>query len=511
MPVIWVAVTAIACLLADIFLAGRSKVTLAYIALTGLALAFYFMTQYWTDGTERIVLGGSLAVSKFGYSVGIGLLVAAGLTSLSAAQYGRGSAVATGEFYGLVLFATAGGMVLTLANDLVTLFVSLETMSLSVYALTGIARGRSTSAEGAMKYFVLGAMASGFLLYGSALLYGATGTMQLFPLEGDIEALRYGLAQPSITMKGPLAVTGVGCILVAILFKIGAVPFHGWVSDAYEGAPAPSTGFMSVAVKAAAFAAFLKIVLAVGLGAAVSNGEGDWGGVGLSTVLWWVAVLSLIVGNFGALMQSNPKRMLAYSGIAHTGYALIALVVVALELEKGSGVDGVLIQSACSAFLFYLLAYAVTNLSAFAMLCSLERGGRDIQRIDQLSGLAEASPLSAFAMLAAMISLAGIPLTGGFTGKVWLFQSALKEELIGLVLLGLTTSIVSLYYYLRVVVAMYMQPAVDEDTFEEVELPSRWTARCSMILGVVGIFALGLMPSSVMTIMQDGARALFAG
>lgn len=510
-PVISVAITAIACLLGDLVLKGKSKITLSYISLSGLAVAFFAMNECWNGPTEQIMLGGSVAISSFGYAVGLGLLVAAGLTSLSAGQYAKGSGVATGEFHGLVLFATAGGMVLAVANDLVTVFVSLETMSLSVYALTGIARGRATSAEGAMKYFVLGALASGFLLYGSGLLYGATGTLQIFPLEGGPEALKYGIAQPSVAMKGPLAVTGVACLLVAILFKIGAVPFHGWVSDAYEGAPAPTTGFMSVAVKAAAFAAFLKIVLAIGLGSTVDLGDGVLSNIGLSTILWWVAVITLVVGNFGALMQSNPKRMLAYSGIAHTGYALIALVVVAAELEKGGAADASVIQTAASGFLFYLLAYAVTNLTAFAMLCSLERRGQDVDRIDQLSGLAEASPLAAFAMMIAMLSLAGIPLTGGFTGKVWLFSAAIKQELLGLVLLGLTTSIVSLFYYLRIIVAMYMRPAVDDDTLEEAALPSRWSARFSMVLGAMGVIALGVMPKSIMTLMEEGAKALFPG
>lgn len=510
-PVISVAVTAIACLLGDLFLKGKSKISLAYISLSGLAVAFFAMNECWSGATDEIMLGGAVAVSSFGYAVGLGLLVAAGLTSLSAAQYAKGSGVATGEFHGLVLFATAGGMVLAIANDLVTVFVSLETMSLSVYALTGIARGRATAAEGAMKYFVLGALASGFLLYGSGLIYGATGTLQIFPLDGDVEALKYGISEPSVAMKGPLAVTGVACLLVAILFKIGAVPFHGWVSDAYEGAPAPTTGFMSVAVKAAAFAAFLKIVIAVGLGSSVDLGDGEVASIGLSSMLWWIAVSTLVVGNFGALMQSNPKRMLAYSGIAHTGYALIALVVIAAELEQGSAADAAVVQGAASAFLFYLLAYAVTNLTAFAMLCTLERRGQDIERIDQLSGLAEVSPLGAFAMLIAMVSLAGIPLTGGFTGKVWLFSAAVKQELLGLVLLGLTTSIVSLFYYLRIVVAMYMRPAVDDEALEEVLLPNRWSARFSMVVGALGVVALGVMPKSMMTIMEEGAKALFPG
>lgn len=501
-PVMWVAGTAIACLLGDLLLKGRSKTPLAWTALTGLGAALYFMTQEWSGPVERILLGGSVAISSFGFAVGLGLIIAAAMTALSAAQYGRGTAVATGEFYGLVLFATAGAMVLAIANDLVTLFVALEVLSISVYALTGISRGRPTSAEGAMKYFVLGAAASGFLLYGIALLYGAAGTMQIFAAAGE-GPLSIGLAQPAEPMRAPLALTGVFCLLVGFLFKIGAVPFHGWVADAYEGAPAPSTGFMSVAVKAAAFAALFKIVVAVALGAGAP--------IGLEASLSIVAMLTMLVGNFGALMQDNPKRLLAYSGIAHTGYALVAVAAVAAAAESPDGaVDRVVMANCAGGLLFYLLAYGVTNLSAFAILCSVERDGKDIERTAQLAGLAKRSPLAGVALLVTMISLAGVPLTGGFVAKVWVFQAGLREGMLGLVLLGLLTSVVSLYYYLKVVMAAWMVDEEGAGAALPESLEGRWAARLAMVAGLLGTLWLGLLPSPAMALMQGGAEALFA-
>lgn len=500
-PVMWVAVGAITVLLGDLFLRGRSKTPLAYIALTALGIAGYFMSVHWAGAAETVLLGGAVSVSVFGSAVGAGLLIAAGLTALSAAQYGRGSAVATGEFYGLVMFATAGGLVLVIANDFVTFFVALETMSLSVYALTGIARQRSTSAEGGMKYFIMGAVASGFLLYGIALLYGATGTMQFLPSapgSGSVEALAAGVAPLN---KGGLALAGVVCLLVGILFKIGAAPFHGWVADAYQGAPAPTTGFMSVAVKAAAFAAFLKVVIALG--------RGVGGPLVVTDALWVIAALTMIVGNFGALVQKSPKRILAYSGIAHSGYGLIAIVAVAAQLERGAEADAGLLSNASASLLFYLLAYAVTNLAAFALLGSLERRGEDAESLDDLAGMARRAPLGAFAMMVAMISLAGVPLTGGFTAKLWVFQAGLKQGLTVLVLLGLVTSIVSFYYYLRIVIVMYMSPPPAEAG--ESGAATRWTARFAMVAGAGATLALGIIPGPAMELISDGAAALFKG
>lgn len=499
MPVLWVAVSAIVVLMTDLFLKDRSKVVLSQISVAGLATAFYFMTQYWMGASERVVLSGTVAISQFGMAVGLGLIIAAALSSLSAAQYAKGSAVATGEFHALVLFATAGGLVLVIANDLVTFFVALETMSLSVYALTGIARGRPKAAEASMKYFILGAVASGFLLYGAAMLYAATGTMQFTPSHAGEELLRYGFSQPAKVMNGPLATVGLGCMLVALLFKVGAVPFHAWVADAYTGAPAPTTGFMSVAVKAAGFAAFLKILVCMGQGAPES--------LGVYRILWLLAMFSMIAGNFGALLQKNPKRMLAYSGVAHTGYALIALVVVSLELDKKGAPEAGLVQNAVSGLLFYLLSYAVANLTAFSVLCGLEQNGRDIESLDQLGGLADASPAAAFALLAAMVSLAGVPLTGGFIGKLLVFKTGVDQQLMGLVLIGLITSIASLYYYLQIVVAAYMKPRAEG---LEWATEHRWTARFSMTLGLIGIAFLGLYPKPVLALMESGAKAFFA-
>jgi len=492
-PILWLALGAIAALFADILVKRRSKVAVCYTALVGVFAAGYCMlSQWYGSGPEQIVLAGSVGISSFGCAAGLAILAAAAGASLSAAHYAEGSAVATGEFHALVLFSAAGALTLVIANDLVTFFVALETMSIAVYGLTGIARRRSSSSEAAMKYFVLGAFASGFLLYGIGLLYGATGTLQLFARAGE------KCIATSQGVNGWLAFSGVGCMLVGLLFKVGGVPFHSWVPDAYEGAPAPSTAFMSVAIKAAALAAFMKLVIALGQGSA--------GQLQISTLLWYVALASMIVGNFGALMQRSPKRMLAYSGIAHTGYALVAVVVVAAQYEHGA--DQQILRDAVMGLLFYLVAYGLTNLAVFGLLCSLEREGGDIRVMEDLSGLGKRSPAIALCMLVALLSLAGLPLTGGFTAKVMVFKAGLSGGFLGLVLLGLFTSVVSLYYYLRPVVLMFMEEERGSaPVFEE----GRWGGRLTLVVGVAGTLWLGLMPGPMLALAKSGAVALITG
>lgn len=500
-PALWTAVTGLAVLLADTLIKFRSKIPLAYITLTGLGIALAIMMQSWPGASEKFYLAGTVSLSSFALIAGVGIIVATGLASLSASQYARGSAVATGEFHGLLLFAATGALVMVAANDLVTLFVALETLSLSVYSLTGISRGRASSAEGAMKYFLLGAVASAFLLYGIGMVYGAAGTVTLFSDSGAL-----AISTPGQGLSGPLAVSGVFCMLVAMLFKVGAVPFHAWLPDAYQGAPAPTTGFMSVVVKAAAFVALFKLVTAFGLGAGAP--------VGLRGLLFGIAALSMILGNFGALLQDDPKRTLAYSAIAHTGYALVAVVAAAASLETGR--DLATLKECAGGLLFYVFAYSFSNLAIFAVLCSLERDGQDVRRINDLSGLSERSPLAAFAMMVGVLSLAGIPLTGGFLGKLWVFQAGLRAQQLGLVILGLLTSVVSLYFYLRIIVVMYMKPASESRILspslgqEEPSPAGRWATRLAMTVAALGTLALGIMPGHVSALVEQGAKSLFS-
>lgn len=522
LPLALPAVCGVLCLVADIFLPrgrSRSATALGMISFGGALLTALACLALWRGSEEQVVIAGTLAVSRFSAFLSLAVLLGTGLISLAAMHHGQpafglatmdpgrgGSTVAHGEFFALVQFATSGMLALIAANDLLTLFVALEILSISVYCLTGLDRQRSRSAEGAMKYFVLGAVASGFLLYGISLLYGATHTLRL----DEIARAELAPGQQSLALVGSVM------LMVGLLFKVGAVPFHAWTPDAYEGAPTPSTGFMSVAVKAAAFGASLRVLVALGSAGAL-GAVGAW-------ILWLVAGLTVIVGNAGALTQRNPRRLLAYSAIAHTGYVLVGLVALARVWDPGhpgagGGEAGTSLalagKDAVQGVIFYLLAYAAANVGAFAVLCHLERGGEEIEDVADLAGLAKTQPGIALAMTLAMISLAGIPCTAGFVGKLWVFRAAVSTGDIGLVLLGLVTSVLSLFYYLRVVVVMYMQEpgqgmpgdlGAGRITAPD---PSRWGSRLAIVTATVLTVALGVYPGErLLDMVAQGAEAL---
>jgi len=348
------------------------------------------------------------------------------------------------EYYALLLSATLGMIIMSASNDLITIFLGLELMSLALYVLVGFQRNRLDSNEAAMKYFLLGAFATGFLLYGIALLYGATGTTNL-------NRMAAFLGQSPL-LDNPLLLTGSLLLLVGFAFKVAAVPFHMWTPDAYEGAPTTVTGYMSVGAKAAGFAALLRVTLL-----ALADLQADW-----KPILSMLAILSMTVGNVTALLQNNLKRMLAYSSIAHAGYVLVALVA--------GGPEG------GAAAIFYLAVYSLMNLGAFGLLALLGRGPDERVLISDLAGLGFRQPFLALAMTVFMLSLGGIPPTAGFMGKIYVFSVAVKADLIPLVVIGVLNSVVSVFYYLRVTVAMYMQEPQGEP------VPVSWT-----VPAVVGV------------------------
>ncbi len=506
LPIAALVVAGLAALLADVFIPREAKIVLSQITVAGVVLAAVAAFILWTGPKDHVILGGSIAISRLGFMLSLGILAAGGAAGLYSAHYAEGTTVATGEYYGLILFALAGMLGLVVSNDLATLFVSIETLSICVYSLTGIMR-RARSAEAAMKYFVLGAFSSGFLLYGIALIYGAAGTLQL-----DV------IAAKGFQQGGALAAGGIALLLVGLLFKVGAVPFHAWIPDAYEGAPASVTGFMSVAVKAAAFGAALRVLTAFG-----HNGiPAVTSPLSLYWVLWVIAAITMILGNAGAFTQSNPRRLLAYSGIAHTGYALCGLVTIAHWADSGrtSGPDlDSAAHDAAAGVLYYLVGYGVANLCAFSVLCYLERGGEDVDDIAHLAGLSRTKPFAAFAMTIAMISLAGVPLTSGFIAKLWVFKAAVAGGDTGLVVLGLMTSALSLGYYLRVVVVMYMRTPGEPIPEEPSPLPrtaplggesTRWGPRLALALMATATIWLGILPGKLLDYATTGALALFS-
>ena len=347
------------------------------------------------------------------------------LSVLLSWNYAKRTRINQGEYYVLLLCATLGMILMAATNDLITVFLGLELMSLALYILVGFRRARLESNEAALKYFLLGAFASGFLLYGIALVYGTTGSTNL-------AAIGRFLAESPMA-HNPLFVTGVLLLLTGFAFKVSAVPFHMWTPDAYEGAPTSITAFMSAGAKAAGFAALLRVMLHV-----LGGSQEQW-----APLLSVIAALTMTVGNVTALLQSNVKRMLAYSSIAHAGYLLVAVVA--------GGKDG------ASAALFYLAVYSIMNLGAFGILTLLGREQEERVLLSDLAGLGFRQPLLGIAMTLFMLSLGGIPPTAGFMGKVYLFGVALRAGLVPLVIVGVLNSVVSVFYYLRVTVALYME------------------------------------------------------
>ena len=395
----------------------------AIVSLLTLAAASWCVWQ--VRDAKRSLFEGMFVHD--GFTVFFTLLFC-GITAVSVLlswDYVKRTRINHAEYYALLLCATLGMIVMAASKDLITIFIGLELMSLALYVLVGFRRARLESNEAALKYFLLGAFSTGFLLYGIALLYGATGTTNL----GTMTAF---LADTPL-LGNPLLMLGSLLLLVGFAFKIAAVPFHMWTPDAYEGAPTTVTAYMSVGAKAAAFAALLRVVLG-----ALADIQVDW-----RPILTWLAILTMTVGNVTALLQNNLKRMLAYSSIAHAGYVLVAVVA--------GGRDG------ASAALFYLAVYSLMNLGAFGLLSLLGKGREERVLMADVAGLGFRQPFLGIAMAVFMLSLGGIPPMAGFMGKVYVFSVAVDAGLIPLVIVGVLNSVVSIFYYLRVTVAMYMQ------------------------------------------------------
>ena len=385
------------------------------------------------------------------------LFLVSGLAGIALAyDYLKRMGIERGEYYVLLLFTISGMMLMAYAADLIVVFLALELLSIPLYVLAGFARPRLESEEAALKYFLLGAFASGFVLYGVAMTYGATAHTDL---QGIVQTIKNGSANPSLLLAG------AGLLMVGLGFKVAAVPFHMWTPDVYQGAPSAVTGFMSVGAKAAGFAALLRVFIMAFPSLASS----------LAPILWTLAALTMVVGNVAAIAQGNIKRMLAYSSIAHAGYILMAFVPFG---------QAQLVSSAIASTLFYLLAYAITSLGAWAVVVALEKAeGKGLELADY-AGMARKYPLLSAAMMIFMLSFTGVPPTLGFWGKFYLFRTAIEGGYIGLALIGLLTSLVSAYYYLRVVVIMYMRPGEAEARRETwVNLVAIAAAAATLLLG----------------------------
>jgi NADH-quinone oxidoreductase subunit N len=445
-----------------------------WIALAGLVTTLGAVLWLWQAGARPEGLPLMLALDGFRWATAaIFLIGAIAAVGLALGYLGR-EKIYVPEFYALLLLATVGMMLMGGAADLIVIFLGLELMSISVYALAAIKRRSAASAEAGLKYFLLGAFASGFLLYGIALIYGATGTTNLATIA--LQTATSGIA------GRPMLAIGIGLLLVGFGFKVSAVPFHMWAPDVYDGAPTPVTAYMAAAVKAAGFAALVRVAFT-----AFGDAPAVW-----QTILWWLAVLTMIVGNLIGLAQRRIKRMLAYSSVAHAGYLLAA--VTAGPADGGA------------AFVFYALAYTLMTVGAFGVLGVVGRDGESDVTLDDLNGLAARRPWVAFAMAVFMLSLLGFPGTAGFIGK-WLILSAVvgaQYETLAVVLV--VASVVSAGYYLPVIMAMYMKPADDPAVAERARLTGG--ARLVVASVAVALLLFGVWPNRLLDLARAGGADL---
>ncbi len=458
-------VGAMVVLLAEVFLSGRRtllgrRVTGPFVGSTLVMLSGFFLSLAFLHSVQAYVAGGItvfnpvnplLRMDRLAHFCIALLSVASLLSVLLSKSYLEVLRINHGEYYALLLLATSGMMLLVGASDMIMLFLGLEIMSIPIYVLAGFDRRRVRSTEASLKYFLVGAFASAILLYGMALLYGTTG-------HTDFAGIRAGLGEDR------LSIIGLGMVLVGFAFKVAAVPFHQWAPDVYQGAPTPVTAWMSVAVKVAAFAALMRLLTGAFREVDAPVGE----------VLGALAVLTMIVGNLMAVIQTDVKRMLAYSSIAHAGYLLIGFSTATPD--------------AWSAVLFYLLAYVFMNLGAFGVVVSLAARGEDCDRIEDFAGLATTHPVLAALMTLFMLSLAGIPGTMGFIAKFQLFFAAVQAEHLGLVIVAVLASVVSVYYYLRIPVVMYMREPIERPSRELASGEALVLAVCALAVVVWGFF-----------------------
>jgi NADH-quinone oxidoreductase subunit N len=447
-----------------------SRKPIGWIAFAGTLAALastFYQALHATGGTGFF---GMVRLDAFSVFFHVVVILISALAVLSSLDYLETQNIRSGEYYGLILFGTVGMGLLSSAMELVMLFIALEISSISTYILAGYRRRVAASAESSIKYFLLGSFATAFFLYGVALIYGATGTTNIGAIS---QSLRAGHISSLAYLALVLMFVGMG-------FKVAAAPFHVWTPDVYEGAPAPVVALMSTGPKAAAFALMLRVLFG-------SFGElSQW----WLPLIWISAALSMTIGNLGALMQNNVKRMLAYSSIAHAGYLLVAF---AARQEMG-----------ITAAIFYAASYAAMNVGAFVVVSHFASRGERYVSVDDYAGLGRRSPVLAATLTIFMLSLIGIPLTGGFFAKFYVFSAALKANLVWLTIIGLVNSAVAAYYYLRLIVVMYMK-----DGDDSVQLTPVPFAVASALLIAAGLtIYLGIMPGAVLEYATRSAQDL---
>ena len=430
----------------------------AWLSIVALVITGFISLTAWNN--PQAGFSGSVMNDNFATFFSMICIIAAGLTILMSDGYLKREGYPVGEYYPLILFTTAGAMWMASGTDLMTIFLGLEVLSVSLYVLAGFFRGQQRSNEAGLKYFFLGAFSTGFLLYGVALLYGVTGTTKLAGIA------QYVSSTPDITTN-LMFVAGGLLLMTGFLFKVAAAPFHMWTPDVYQGAPTPITAFMSAGPKAAAFAALMRVSI-VGLDSIHAD---------ITALLWVLAVLTMTVGNFIALSQKDLKRMLAYSSISHAGYALVGLVA-----WNEVGFSGIM---------FYMLVYTFMNMGAFAVLVLVGKQGEENLTLDGVTGLGYKKPFLGIALCIFLFSLMGLPPTAGFTGKFYIFAAAIKSGYVWLAVIGVLNSAVSLYYYLRVMVQMYFKDPQEDFNWVSINAATA----ISIVIAIVGVLFVGVIPT----------------
>jgi NADH-quinone oxidoreductase subunit N len=461
LPQIVLVVAGMVILLLEPFTPPERKGRLGHVAVVAAFLAAYVLSFQRIDA-PRAVFGGMLAFDRFGWIFQWLFFVITGVTALVSLRFNERESMNRGEYYALLLFACTGMSLMAGSTDLILTFLGIEILSVATYVLAGFKRNDLRSNESSLKYFVLGSFATAFLLYGIALIYGSTGSTNYAAIR-TVAGLQ---GVPQFTM-----LAGLGLLLVGFGFKLATVPFHAWAPVVYEGAPTPVTAFMVVGPKAAGFAALIRVLLQ-----ALPALRADW-----TAILWVSAVLTMTVGNVVATLQTNIKRMLAYSAIAHAGYVLVGVVT-----DSAAGYRAVI---------FYLIVYTAMNLGALSIVLSLSRRGDRAVDLESYAGLAQARPAVAAALSLFLLSLAGIPLTGGFMGKFYLFSAAVQRGYVVLAVVGVLNSAISVYYYFRVIVSMYMK---EPGEFQPERIPV--TVQAAVAIAAIGVLWLGVFPGFILNL-----------
>jgi NADH-quinone oxidoreductase subunit N len=492
-PELVVAIAAVVVMLVDAFVrrAQRSITgALSIFALIVAGVASIWLQVAWTG--ERAAFNGMIVLDHLRLSFTLIFLLVSALTVLISTIWMEEEHLPAGEFHSLLLFATCGMMLMASAGDLVIVFLGLEILSIATYVMAGFRRTDLRANESSLKYFILGSFASAFLLYGIALIYGATATATL-PGTTNIVAISGRLDR---SLYPPLLFAGAAMLLVGFGFKIATAPFHVWTPDVYEGAPTPVTAFMAAGPKAAGFASFMRVFLfgfPLATAAASTAGYAHESWLGALTIM---AILTMTIGNVVAIVQNNVKRMLAYSSIAHAGYALVGFVAAgaASEPEQRS--------AALTSVAFYLLTYAVMNMGAFAVVTLMARSGDRRNEVEDYNGIGFRSPVLAFALSLFLLSLLGMPLTAGFMGKILVFSAALRQGYVWLVVIGVLNTAVSAYYYLRLIIVMFFRERSAPWAAPRVPL----SITLALVITIGGVFYLGIFPGRVISALSEKPR-----